>query len=255
MQLNMPQGVTKLSHEIYDIHMMMFYICMVIGIGVFGAMIYAMIRFRKSKGAVAAQFHENTKLEILWTVIPFMILIAAVIPATATLIHVEDRTPGDLMVQITGYQWKWQYKYLGTDVAFFSTLDRKTNQARRKGSGIDPRTVPHYLLNVDKPLVIPAQRKVRFAITSNDVSHSWWVPDFGIKKDAITGYINDSWVEVDKPGVYRGQCAELCGRDHAYMPIVVVVLPPEDFDRWLEQAKSNPTQYPALAMAGEHWPL
>lgn len=251
----MPRGVTALSHEIYGIHMMMFYIVVVIAVGVFGAMIYAMIRFRKSRGAVAAQFHENTKLEILWTIIPFLILIAAVIPAAATLIHVEDRTPGDLMVQITGYQWKWQYKYLDTNVSFFSTLDAETNRARQKGSGIDPRTVPHYLLNVDKPLVIPAQRKVRFAITSNDVSHSWWVPDFAIKKDAITGYINDSWVQVEKPGVYRGQCAELCGRDHAYMPIVVVVLPPGDFDRWMEQAKSNPGQFPAVSLSGERWPL
>ena len=255
MQFNMPKGVTALSHEIYGIHMMMFYVCVVIAIGVFGTMIYAMIRFRKSKGAVPAQFHENTTLEILWTIIPFMILIAAVIPAAATLIKAEDRGPGALMVQVTGFQWKWQYKYVGTDVAYFSTLDAETNKARQKGSGIDPRTVDHYLLNVDKPLVIPAQRKVRFAITSNDVSHSWWVPDFAIKKDAITGYINDSWVQVDKPGVYRGQCAELCGRDHAYMPIVVVVLPPEEFDQWLNRAKADPGHFPEITMQQGHWPV
>ncbi len=237
MPLNMTEGVTAISEQVYSLHMIILYICCAIGLVVFGVMIYAMINHRKSKGAVAANFHESTKVEILWTVVPFIILIGMAIPATKTLIAMEDPSDADLTIKITGSQWKWHYSYFNQDVEFFSLMSTPREQiegTEKKGE--------HYLLEVDKPLVLPINRKVRFLMTSEDVIHSWWVPAFAVKKDANPGFINEAWTKIDKPGVYRGQCAELCGKDHGFMPIVVEALSEADFDKWLiaqKQAANN----------------
>ena len=234
--LNMTEGVSILSKEIYGLHMTIFYWCVAIGIVVFGVMIYSLIRFRKSQGAQAdTTLVHSTKVEIIWTVIPIMILVAMAIPTARGLIKIEDMGNVALNIKVTGYQWKWEYEYLNENVRFFSTLKRDSNQARQLGSGIDPATVPHYLLDVDNALVIPAGTKIRFLLTAQDVIHAWWVPAFGMKKDAIPGYVNEIWVQVDadKVGTYRGQCAELCGQDHGFMPIVVEVKSPADYDKWL----------------------
>jgi len=236
--LNMPVGVTETSRQIYDLHMLTLWICVVIGVVVFGAMVYSMIYHRKSKGAVAAQFHESMTAEIVWTVIPFIILIVMAIPATKVLVDMHDGSKSDMSIKVTGYQWKWRYEYIGEDVSFFSSLDAKSNEARQVGSDIDPSTVENYLLEVDHPLVIPVGKKVQFLLTAGDVIHSWWVPDFGWKKDAVPGFINEAWVVVDEPGIYRGQCAELCGRDHGFMPIVVEVKTEADYAIWLAEQKS-----------------
>lgn len=235
--LNLPVGVTETSRQIYDLHMLILWVCVAIGVVVFGAMIWSMIFHRKSQGAVAAQFHESMTAELVWTVVPFIILIVMAIPATKVLIDMHDASEADMSIKVTGYQWKWRYEYLGEDVDFFSSLDAASNAARQVGSDTDPSTVDNYLLNVDHPLVIPVNTKVRFLLTASDVIHSWWVPDFGWKKDAIPGYINEAWVKVDVPGVYRGQCAELCGRDHGFMPIVVEVKSEADYVAWLAAQK------------------
>jgi cytochrome c oxidase subunit 2 len=234
--LNMTEGVSILSKEIYGLHMTIFYWCIAIGVVVFGAMIYSLVKFRKSQGAVAdTTLVHSTKVEIIWTVIPIMILVAMAVPTAKGLIKIEDMGNVELNIKVTGYQWKWEYEYLGHDVSFFSTLKRDSNAARQLGSGVDPKTVPHYLLDVDNPLVVPAGTKIRFLLTAQDVIHAWWVPAFGMKKDAIPGYVNEIWVQVDadKVGTYRGQCAELCGQDHGFMPIVVEVKSPADYDVWL----------------------
>ena len=234
--LNMTEGVSILSKEIYSLHMTIFYWCVAIGVVVFGAMIYSLIKFRKSQGAQAdTTLVHSTKVEIIWTVIPIMILVAMAIPTARGLIKIEDMGDVALNIKVTGYQWKWEYEYLNENVRFFSTLKRDSNQARQLGSGIDPAKVPNYLLDVDNVLVIPAGTKIRFLLTAQDVIHAWWVPAFGMKKDAIPGYVNEIWVQVDadKVGTYRGQCAELCGQDHGFMPIVVEVKSPADYDAWL----------------------
>jgi len=234
--LNMPEGVTILSKKIYSLHMLILWICVAIAVVVFGVMIYSIVKFRKSQGAQADKtLVHSTKVEIVWTVIPIAILVFMAVPIAKTLIEIEDMGNVDLNIKVTGYQWKWEYEYLGQNVSFFSTLKRDSDAARQLGSGVDPNTVPHYLLDVDNVLVIPAGQKVRFLLTAQDVIHAWWVPDFGMKKDAIPGYVNEIWVQVDadKTGVYRGQCAELCGRDHGFMPIVVEVKSPADYDAWL----------------------
>jgi cytochrome c oxidase subunit 2 len=236
--LNMPVGVSELSREIYDMHMIMLWICTVIAVFTFGAMIYAMVRFRKSKGAVADhKMLHNARLEAAWTIVPVLILVGMAIPSVEKLIRIEDTSGSGLTIKITGYQWQWHYEYLGTGVSFFSRLARDSDAARQKGSGVDPAGVEHYLLNVDKPLVVPTGTKIRLLLTANDVIHAWWVPDFGMKRDAIPGFINEMWISVDedKPGTYRGQCAELCGADHGFMPIVVVAKPQDEFKAWLEQ--------------------
>jgi len=246
--LNMPRGVSELSREIHDMHMIMLWICVVIAVFTFGAMIVAMVRFRKSKGAVADQkMLHNARLEAAWTIIPVLILIAMAIPSVEKLVMIEDTSGSELTIKVTGHQWYWQYEYLGTGVSFFSRLARSSDMARQKGSGIDPRTVPNYLLDVDKPLVVPVGVKIRLLLTANDVIHAWWVPDFGMKRDAIPGFMNEMWISVDadKPGTYRGQCAELCGADHGFMPIVVVAKPREEFDAWLAEQKAAAA--PALA--------
>ncbi|PHS72440.1 MAG: cytochrome c oxidase subunit II [Cycloclasticus sp.] len=235
--LNMPVGVTETSRQVYDLHMLILWVCVAIGVVVFGAMIYSMIYHRKSRGAVASHFHESMTAELVWTVVPFIILIVMAIPATKVLIDMHDTSEADMTVKVTGYQWKWRYEYIGEDVSFFSSLDAASNAARQVGSDIDPATVENYLLDVDHPLVLPVGKKVRILLTAADVIHAWWVPDFGWKRDAIPGFVNEAWVKVDEPGVYRGQCAELCGRDHGFMPIVVVVKSVADYEAWLAAQK------------------
>jgi cytochrome c oxidase subunit 2 len=236
--LNLRVGVTPLSREIHGLHMLILWICVAIAVAVFGVMIYSIATFRKSKGAVPATFEHNTKAEIIWTVIPVLILVGMAIPAARTLVKIDDSRGSDLTVKVTGYQWMWQYEYVGENVSFFSKLAQDSNEARQLDSGIDPSTVPNYLLAVDHPLVVPQGKKVRVLITAADVIHAWWVPDFGMKKDAIPGYINELWFIAEKPGVYRGQCAELCGRDHGFMPVVVEVKSQKDFDAWLASQKA-----------------
>ena len=231
---NMTPGVTEISRSIYDLHMLIFWICVVIGVGVFSALFWSVIWHRKSRGAVAAHFHESTKLEIAWTATPLLILIAMAFPATTTLISMYDTGGADMVVEVRGYQWKWQYKYLDDDYntafGFFSNLATPEDQIRNRSEKTE-----NYLIEVDEPLRIPANRKVRFLITSEDVIHAWWVPDFGIKRDAVPGFLNDLWTIVEQPGTYRGQCTELCGMDHGFMPIVVEVMEQEAFDAWYEQ--------------------
>jgi len=237
LELNMTQGVTKVSHEVYDLHMLVLWIVTIVGIGVFGVIIYSLINHRKSKGAVASQFHENTTIEVIWTAIPLIILIAIAVPATKTLLQIEDTSDSDLSVKITGMQWRWKYDYLDSGISYISSLDAESNKARQLDSGIDPNSVAHYLRNVDKPLVVPVHKKVRFLLTSQDVIHSWFVPALAVKKDAIPGYVNEAWTKIDEPGIYRGQCAELCGKDHGFMPIVVKAVTQPEYDKWVAEQK------------------
>ena len=232
MELNMPRGVTDISHKVYDMHMLAFYIMCLVAFAVFGAMTYSIIKHRKSKGATPSTFHESTAVEVVWTVLPFVILIVLAIPAARTLIVQEDDSGSEMTIKITGYQWMWQYEYPDSGVSFMSRLSDASREARVIGSDIDVTTVENYLLDVDKPLVIPVDTKVRFLLTSNDVIHSWWVPDFAIKKDAIPGFINTMWTKVNETGTYRGQCTELCGRDHGFMPVVVEVVEKAEFEQW-----------------------
>jgi cytochrome c oxidase subunit 2 len=244
-ELNMPVGVSELSIKIYHLHMLIFWVCVAIAAVVFGVMIYSIAAFRKSRGAIAdTHLTHSTKVEIVWTVIPVIILVFMAVPAARTIIDIEDTRGTQLSIKVTGYQWKWHYDYLDQNVNFFSTLARASNAARQLGSGIDPNTVPNYLLDVDNPLVIPAGMKVRLLVTANDVIHAWWVPAFGMKKDAIPGFINELWIKVteDKIGTYRGQCAELCGRDHGFMPIVVEVKSKKDFAAWLKTKQEEGKQ-------------
>ena len=231
-QYNMRKGVTDISNNVYQLHMTIFLICCVIGVIVFAIMFWALIHHRKSKGAVPAQFHESTKVEILWTAIPFVILIVMAIPATKTLIAMEDASKADITIKITGSQWKWHYEYMGEDVEFYSMLATPQNEITNLAD-----KNPNYLLEVDKPLVLPINQKVRFLMTSDDVIHSWWVPDFAVKKDANPGFINETWTNINEVGTYRGQCAELCGKDHGFMPVVVEAKTEEDFKTWLAEAK------------------
>ena len=234
-ELNMPVGVTTTSREIYDLHMLILIICTVIAIGVYAAMVYAIVKFRKSAGAKAAKFSHNTTAEVVWTVIPALILIGMAIPAAETLVRMEDTRESELTVKVTGYQWLWHYEYLDQGVEFFSTLDRDSNRARQPGSGIDPSTVENYLLEVDNHLVVPVDTKIRVLVTANDVLHAWWVPELGVKKDAIPGFINETWFLATEEGTYRGQCAELCGMDHGFMPIVVDVVSRDEYASWLAE--------------------
>ena len=235
-KFNLTQGVTEASREVYDLHMLVLYICTVIGVIVFGAMAWSMFFHRKSKGYVPATFHESTKVELLWTIIPIIILIGMAYPATLTLIDLENNDDSDLTIQVTGSQWKWHYKYFDQDVEFYSSLSTPRAQWDNL-SGVGEAKGENYLLEVDNSLVIPINRKVRFLITSDDVIHSWWVPAFAVKQDAIPGFINEAWTNVTEPGTFRGQCAELCGKDHGYMPIVVDALAEDEFDGWLQAQK------------------
>jgi cytochrome c oxidase subunit 2 len=251
---NLPYGVTDLAHEIYDLHMLVFWICVGIAIVVFGAMIYSLLKFRHSQGAVPdTSMVHSTKVEIVWTIIPVLILVVMAVPAAETILKIEDMRDSGLTIRVTGYQWKWQYQYMDAaeGVNFFSTLAQDSNFARELHSGIDPRSVPNYLLAVDKPLVVPSGTKVRLLLTSQDVIHAWWIPDFGAKRDAIPGFINELWFNVTpgKEGTYRGQCAALCGRDHGFMPVVVEVKTPDDFKKWVDAQKAEMKQAAAPADA------
>jgi cytochrome c oxidase subunit II len=247
-QLNMTPGVTDTSKEVYALHMWVLWVCIVIGVIVFGAMIWSMIFHRKSRGAVAARWSHNTRVEAIWTVIPILILVSLAWPATNVLLKMAYTEKSDMTIKITGYQWKWGYDYVNVGekpyhVHFISRLEPNSDKTRELKSGMDPWAVKSgneqtYLLDVDKPLVIPADTKVRFVVTGDDVIHAWWVPQFGWKQDAIPGIINDAWTEVHEPGTYRGQCAELCGQDHAFMPIVVKVVPKAEFQTWIDQQEA-----------------
>ena len=261
-QLNMTRGVTTYSDVPYFMNNVALGVCVVIGILVFGAMFIAMFRFRKSRGAVAEKWSHNTTVEIIWTTIPVIILIGLAYMGTNGLKQFSDTTHSEMTVKVTGYQWKWRYDYVeykgkAIKLGFMSKLDSQSDETRQLGSGMDPNAVKvdgynTYLLNVDKPLIVPVDTKIRFVITADDVIHSWWVPALGWKMDAIPGIINAAWTNIKEPGIYRGQCAELCGQDHGFMPIVVKALPKADFDKWLadQQAQSAaPPAAPAPAPA------
>ena len=233
--LNMPQGATELSAETYGIHMIVFWWCVGIGAVVFAAMIYSLLKHRKSRGVKPASFSHSTIAETIWTVIPCVILLFMAVPAAETMIKLEDSRNPDMSVVVTGYQWRWHYKYQDSDIAFYSSLAMPSLQARGKASGIDPFSVENYLLEVDNPLVVPVGAKVRILLTSNDVVHAWWVPELAIKKDAVPGIVNETWFKAEVAGTYRGQCAELCGKDHGYMPVVVEVVEPEAYAAWVAE--------------------
>lgn len=226
--MNMSPGVTQTSNDIYGLHMTILWICVVIGVVVFGIMFWSIFAHRKSRGHKPANFHENTTVEVLWTIIPLVILVAMAIPATATLIDMYDTTEADVDIKITGYQWKWKYDYLDDEFGYFSSLSTPRDQVNNRQTKGE-----NYLLEVDNPLVVPVGQKVRLLMTANDVIHSWWVPEFGLKKDAIPGFINEAWIRVDTPGTYRGQCTELCGKDHGFMPIVVEAVSQADYQTWV----------------------
>ncbi|MBB3826267.1 cytochrome c oxidase subunit II [Xanthomonas arboricola] len=264
-QLNMGRGVTQTARMAYEAHMVALWVCVVIGALVFAAMGYAMFKFRKSKGAVAAQFSHNTQAEVLWTVIPVLVLIAMAWPATAKLIAMYDTRESEMTIKVTGYQWMWKYEYLGQGVEFTSRLARESDRIRQSGERPTVASQPHYLLDVDNRLVLPVNTKIRFVITADDVIHAWWVPALGWKQDAIPGIVNEAWTNIEQPGVYRGQCAELCGKDHGFMPIVVEALPKAEFQRWLAARRAAGTApaaapvpagapAPAAAPAGEAAP-
>ena len=244
-QVNMSPGVTTIGAEIYDLHMLIMIICVVIGIGVFGVMFYSIIYHRKSRGVVPSQFHESTKVEVAWTVVPFLILIGMAVPATSTLLEVYDNDDAELDILITGHQWKWKYEYLdesGENVSFFSNLatpQEAIYNTDQKGE--------HYLLEVDEPLVLPVDTKVRFLITANDVIHSWWVPEIAVKRDAIPGFINETWTKITEEGIYRGQCTELCGAYHGFMPVVVHAVSREEFNAWMGAKRADEAAQVAAA--------
>src|SRR5690606_24769627 len=236
-QLNLHEGVTQIAHEIMWLHWLLLIICGVIFLGVFGVMFYSIWAHRKSRGHKAATFHEHLGVEVAWTVIPFIIVIAMALPATKTVVAMKDTSSADLTVKVTGYQWKWGYEYIdgpAAGVSFLSTL----STPRAQIEGREPK-VEFYLMEVDNNLVVPVDKKVRIVLTAADVIHSWMMPDFGVKQDAIPGFLRDAWFRAEKVGTYRGQCAELCGRDHAFMPIVVEVKSQEDYDKWAEEQKKK----------------
>lgn len=244
--LNLPTPVTPIGEEILNLHNLIMLICAVIFVGVFSVMFYSLYAHRKSKGHEASQFSHSTKAEIIWSVIPALILVGMAIPSTATLIHMEDTTEADLTVKITGYQWKWRYDYLDSGFHFYSNLSTDRAQILNEAE-----KGPNYLLEVDRELVLPVGKKVRFLVTANDVIHAWWVPKLAVKKDAIPGFINEIWTRIDEPGTYRGQCAELCGKDHGFMPIVVRAVPPEEYDAWVAEKQAAMEQ--AAADGARAW--
>ncbi|WP_133479600.1 cytochrome c oxidase subunit II [Cognatilysobacter segetis] len=247
-QLNMREGVTQISRNAYDAHMLALWICVGIGVLVFGAMAVAMVKFRKSKGAVAdVDFTHSTKLEILWTVIPIVLLVAMAFPATSKLINMYDVRQSAMTIKVTGYQWMWKYDYLGQGVSLTSRLKRESDDLRQSGKVPTLAESPNYLLEVDNELVVPVGTKIRFVVTADDVIHAWWVPSLGWKQDAIPGLVNEAWAKIDRPGVYRGQCAELCGKDHGFMPIVVRAVPMAEFQQWMAAHQAAPAAAPTPA--------
>lgn len=243
-QYNMPMGVTSVSHDIYQLHMTIFWICVIIGVAVFSVMFYALIHHRKSKGAKAANFHEHLWVEIIWTIIPTLILIGMAIPATRVLMHMDDSADAEVNIKITGYQWKWKYDYLDEGFGVFSNLASTHAQIHNQ----EPKG-EWYLLEVDEPLVVPVHKKIRFLITANDVIHSWWVPELGVKQDGIPGFINETWTRIDKEGTYRGQCTELCGMYHGYMPVVVKAVSEEDYQAYIAEKTGGGKHRDAAALA------
>ena len=247
--LNMTQGVTPISREIYGLHMIVFWVCVGIGVVVFAAMAWSILHHRKSKGAEAANFHESTTIEIIWTVVPLAILIGIAIPATGTLLDLEDaKTDADINLQVTGIQWKWKYNYVDEGVSFISSLAQSSRDVIK-----DPTGKENYLLEVDEPIVLPINKKVRFLFHSDDVIHAWWVPELAVKQDAIPGFINDSWAIIEEPGIYRGQCAELCGKDHGFMPIVVNAVTEAEYEQWLADKKAAAAA--VAASADKEWSM
>jgi cytochrome c oxidase subunit 2 len=234
-EVNMTRGVTQQSADHFELHMIVLWICAIIGIGVFTVMFTSIILHRKSRNHAPAKFSHSTKAEIIWTVIPVLILVGMAVPATTALVKMEDSSGAEMTVKITGFQWRWKYEYLDEDISFISSLDPNSNAARQLNSGMVPANVDNYLLNVDHPLVLPVGKKIKFLITADDVIHSWWVPALGWKRDAIPGFVNEAWTNIEKPGTYRGQCAELCGKDHGFMPIVVIALPQDEYDTWVSE--------------------
>jgi len=241
-EINMTRGVTPQSADHFDLHMIVLWICVVIGIGVFTVMFTSIVLHRKSRGHEAAKFSHSTKAEIIWTIIPVLILVVMAVPATTALVKMEDSSGAVMTVKITGFQWRWKYEYLDQDISFISSLDPTSNAARQLDSGIEPTSVDNYLLDVDHPLVLPIGRKIKFLITADDVIHSWWVPALGWKRDAIPGFINEAWTNIEEPGTYRGQCAELCGKDHGFMPIVVIALSEDEFEAWVNEQRTGQRQ-------------
>jgi cytochrome c oxidase subunit 2 len=252
-EINMPRGVTSQSILSYQLHMIILWICVVIGVIVFSAMFVSIVLHRKSTGNEAAKFTHNSKAEIIWTIIPVIILVVMAVPATTALVNMEVAPETEMTLKITGYQWRWKYEYVEAGVQIISSLSASSNAARRLSSGIDPDTVENYLRDVDHPLVLPANTKIKFLITADDVIHSWWIPALGWKRDAIPGFINEAWTEITEPGVYRGQCAELCGMDHGFMPIVVRVLPRSEFETWIQQQRQDvaPSQSNTRSINGQ----
>ena len=232
--LNMREGVTQVSRDVFELHMLIFYICVAIGAVVFSVMFYSLFRYTKKRNPNPSTFHESTKLEVAWTVVPFLILIAMAVPASKTLTEIYDDEEGEINIQVVGYQWKWEYKYLEDDINFFSNLSTDQDEIYNlvpKGE--------NYLLEVDEPLIIPVDTRVRFLITANDVIHSWWVPDFAIKQDAIPGFINTAWTRAEETGIYRGNCTELCGKNHGFMPVVVKVVEKDEYNDWVLAKKQE----------------
>ncbi|MEM6638505.1 MAG: cytochrome c oxidase subunit II [Pseudomonadota bacterium] len=251
MELNMPRGVTPITNEVYDLHMLVFWICVGIGVVVFGAMFYSVFAHTKKKNPTPATFSHSTTAEVIWTTIPIIILVVMAVPAAKTLVKIEDSGNPDMTIKVTGYQWRWHYNYLEEGVEFFSALDAASNEARQLESGINPATVDNYLLDVDKAVVVPVDTKVRLLVTANDVIHAWWVPELSGKRDAIPGFVNEMWFKASETGVYRGQCAELCGYDHGFMPIVVKVVDEVDYVAWLgDQGVENPSRFARKINAG-----
>lgn len=246
-ELNLPVGVTPLSTIVYDLHMLILWICVLIGVVVFGVMFYSIVYHRKSRGHEAAHFHHSAFAEIAWTVIPCIILIGMAIPSTTTLIEMEDTSDPDMTLKVTGYQWKWRYDYLEDGVTFYSNLAPESRRAIYEVGGPQERA-EKYLLEVDNPVVLPTDKKVRILLTADDVIHAWWVPELGQKKDAIPGFVNEIWTRIEKPGTYRGQCAELCGKDHGFMPIVVIAKPEEEYRAWVEEQKQAQAEAQTAAL-------
>jgi cytochrome c oxidase subunit 2 len=242
--LTFQKPVTPVAQRLLELHNLILVICLVIFVIVFGVMFYSIFAHRKSRGRQPAKFHDNTRVEVVWTVIPFLILVAMAIPSTATLLEMDDVSKSELTIRITGYQWKWKYDYPEQELSFFSSLATPREQIANQAAKGE-----HYLLEVDNPVVVPVGKKIRFVVTANDVLHAWWVPALGVKKDAIPGFINEMWTRIDEPGTYRGQCAELCGRDHAYMPIVVEAVAPEEFDKWVSAQKTRVAAADAAAVS------
>ncbi len=232
--MNMPKGVTPISHQIYTLHMVTLYICCAIGVVVFGVLFYSLVKYRKSKGAQAAEFHEHLWVEIIWTVIPTLILVGLAIPATIVLAHIHNTEESDLNIKVVGIQWKWEYEYLDQGIKFISNLSTPQSQIQNQ----EPKD-QWYLLDVDNPMVVPIKKKIKLLVTADDVIHDWWVPELGVKQDAIPGYINENWFYAEKPGVYRGQCGELCGVYHGFMPIVVKAVPQAEFDAWVKEQQAK----------------